>query len=310
MKLHLDFAFESSYKFKASDHFFLIGSCFSENISGYLSAHSVHHHSNPFGILFEPLSIARSLEFIADQKQITASDLVLHEGYFHSRYHHGVFSGEVEEVVLNNINHHISLAGHFLKKTNLLIITFGSAFAWKSKSSGIIYANCHKIPGTEFEKIFLEAHDIIDTWSLVLEKIKNQYPQLKIAFTVSPVRYLKDGLIENNRSKASLITAIHQLKKLYPIIYFPSYEFVIDVLRDYRFFKEDMLHPNDQALKYVWELFKNSFFEKESIATLDELYNFHLFTSHKPLRSPEKNMEQIQKKRVELKSKYPEMNWE
>jgi hypothetical protein len=286
-----------------------MGSCFSENMAGTFHNHYLHFVSNPFGILFDPFSISRALEMIVEKKEIHKNDLIFDKGFWHSPYHHGSFSGNNPDEVISRINFGISNAHEFIKKSNLLIVTFGTAFGWRHTSSEILYANCHKLPGNHFHKIFMHAEEILSVWKKLINKLKSFNPDIKLVFSVSPVRYIRDGLVQNNRSKAALISAVHELCKDEDNVYFPSYEIVIDVLRDYRFYKEDMVHPSDQAVKYIWSVFKNSFFEKASLAQLTEIYSYHELKLHRPIRDIEYHLRMVDEKRRELNSKFPGMNW-
>ena len=309
MKLQIDFSFDSPLKFKSSDQFFLLGSCFSESIAGFLREHLFHFVSNPFGILFDPVSIARALEIVIDNENLKKDILIVDNGFWHSPYHHGTFSGTDPNQVLQRINSEIEFARLALKKTELLIVTFGTAFVWKQVTSGKIFANCHKIPGNQFKKEFLSAEEILSVWKKIILKLREFNPGLKIVFSVSPVRYLRDGLIENNKSKAALLSSVHKLCEEEKTIYFPSYELVIDVLRDYRFYKEDLVHPNKQSVNYVWGIFKNSFFDKQSLTQLSEIASYNEFKSHRPIRNIDQHKEKVIGKKADLKLKYPQLNW-
>ena len=310
MKFHLDFSFESEFKCKESDSFFLIGSCFSENISRYFRSHYFHFASNPFGILFDPHSIQRTLSIILKNKQIESEELVKNEGIWYSPYHHGSFSSQQQDHLLLKINEVVREANIKLKKSNNLIITLGSAFAWKHLKSDIIFANCHKIPGKEFRKVFLNPQEILLKWKPLIENIQQFNPDINIILSVSPVRYIRDGLTENNKSKASLLTVVHELCELKGVTYFPAYEILIDVLRDYRFYKEDMVHPNEQSVKYVWEIFKKAYFQQKAIEVIDEIETFSEFALHRPIKNTDQHHQAVHKKFLEIKQKYPFMNWD
>ena len=310
MKFHLDFSFESNLKFKIEDHFFLIGSCFSQNIGSYFKNHLFHHTLNPFGILYEPFSIARALDFVIENKSIDKTELIMNSGIWHSPYHHGIFSSEEPDDILRKIGLEMRNAHHRLKNTNLLVITFGSAYGWRDLESGKIFANCHKIPGNQFEKVFFDSEEVLKIWDPIIDKIFNFNPHIKIIFAISPVRYIRDGLINNSKSKASLITSVHRLCKGENVQYFPSYEILMDVLRDYRFYAEDMVHPNGQALNYIWNIFKTGFFDNDAIQQMNEISEYDKFKRHRPLKLEQIHLEKLVEKRKLLMIKYPELDWE
>lgn len=309
MRFQLDLRYDSTEKISYQQHIFLAGSCFAESIGERFSAARFHTVINPSGILYNPHSIAFSLRNILEEKQYAEHELLSYNDLWHSLHHHGCFSSKNKSQTLGEINALISSAHDALKKTGWLIITFGSAFAWKYKASGDIVANCHKLPGTEFEKMFLSADLIVEEWTSLLTLIRKFNPQLKIMFTVSPVRYIRDGLMENSLSKASLITAIHELCGRHNTLYFPAYEYVTDVLRDYRFYKEDMVHPTKQAVDFVWEKFTEQVFDRETKQILAEVEKFNSLSSHIPLHDAEIHEKKVEEQRKLLHQRYPFLKW-
>ena len=219
-----------------------IGSCFIENIGGLLEKYKFPVHLNPFGILYNPISIKNSLVNIATGEGYTKDDLFFHNDLWHSFDHHSAFSHTNQATALAKINSTLTTSSQFLQKTNRLLLTFGTANVFINKTTNKIVANCHKLPNTSFEKKRLSVTEIVDQLFPILTHLKKQYSNLKVIFTVSPVRHIKDGFLENQRSKATLLLAIAELtQQLAFTHYFPAYELVLDDLRDYRFFEKDMV---------------------------------------------------------------------
>jgi hypothetical protein len=292
----------------------LLGSCFTENIAMYFSKYKFNSLENPHGILYNPLSIATALESYIQEKQYSASDLIFHNGLWHSLDHHGKFSVPLAEKVLEKINSSQQKAAERMKTLEWLIISPGTAFVYEYPETGKIAGNCHKLPNSSFLKRLCEPEEIINRLREVFLRLFEINSKVKIIFTISPVRYIRDGLIENNLSKAVLFHATNKLiKECSNIQYFPSFELVIDDLRDYRFFKEDLVHPNDQAIKYVWEKFSNSCLSENSqqiIKKLDPIINA---LNHRPLFPQAEEHVQFREKilmqTLKLQEEYPYLNF-
>jgi hypothetical protein len=198
-------------------------------------------------------------------------DLFFHQGAYHSFSHHSRFSGTDESLVLEQINSRIRSSSEFLKKATLLIITFGTANTFRLVSSGAVVSNCHKLPAKLFLEERLSVAAIVEQWSERMDQLQTFNPQLNILFTVSPIRHLKNGAHENQLNKATLLLAVEALLKTHPnASYFPSYEIMLDDLRDYRFYADDLIHPNQQAIDYIWEKFSDAFFDKKTAALIKE----------------------------------------
>ena len=224
-----------------------IGSCFAENIGQRLAAVRFSTLCNPWGILYNPISIAKSVNLIVTDYSFTEDDIFEHGGLWHSWQHHGRFSHPDKKVILRGVNESLFKAQNFIKKANRLIITLGSAYVYVLKDTGETVANCHKVPASFFEKKRLSVEEIVDDFSNTINLLKGQSADLQILMTVSPVRYIRDGIVENQKSKAILLLAVEALcEKFNNVHYFPAYELVMDDLRDYRFYEEDMVHPNKQ----------------------------------------------------------------
>lgn len=273
------------YDFEISheSNLFLIGSCFSENIGEKLAGNKLNTMVNPFGILFNPISIVNTLTAVIEEKEFTKEDLHFENGLYHSFAHHGKFSGVDSKKVLDLINKNRREATLFLKETDVLIITLGSSWVYKYNKTNEFVANCHKVPNKEFNKELLKVDTIVGELEKVIEKLRTINSKLKVVFTISPVRHWKDGAEENTLSKSILNVAVHQLiEKVTGSHYFPAYEMVIDDLRDYRFYKEDMLHPNNVAVDYVWKGFEKSFFSRKTIELNKEIGKIITAGSHRP----------------------------
>jgi hypothetical protein len=253
-----DFPFSISHL----DRVMCIGSCFAEHMFRQLDQHKFETNLNPFGILYNPMVIGEGLRRLVSGKPFQEEDLVPNNELWHSFSHHGRFSAPEKEQTLSDINRQMKEGSSFLKKTTRLILTFGTAQVYTLKETGKIVANCHKFPADYFEKRLLSVGEVVKTLTSTFSALKSINPKLEIILSVSPIRHYRDGLIENQRSKATLLLAVAEICQNLPFThYFPSYEVVMDELRDYRFFEKDMVHPNRQAIDYIWLLFVRAFFE-------------------------------------------------
>jgi len=300
---------KSSFSINHAHSLFLIGSCFAENIGNKLKEHYFNTLNNPNGILFNPSSIYNTLTNCLQQKEIAESSILNKNNLFFSYEHHTSIYANSQAELLSFITATQNKLYAYLKETDLLIITFGTAFVYKHKLNNTIVANCHKQPSNEFEKTLLSVNDITSDYLKLISQLKALNPNIKILFTVSPVKYLKDGVEENSLSKATLLLAANTLAQEQNCSYFPAYELVNDDLRDYRFYKEDMAHPNNQAINYIWEKFTDTFFSDETKQLNKELLSIHQAENHKLLfpESDEAKMFQsnLTRKKEELKKKFP-----
>lgn len=264
------------------DHkLFLAGSCFTEQIGTKLSVHKFRIIDNPNGILFNPVSIAKSVISYIDHKIYNEADLFYTNELWGSWEHHTRFSSLDKNETLNRINESQEAAHSFLKEADWLLLTLGSAFVYELENSQVV-ANCHKVPTDKFRKRLLSPEEVITTLDTLIHRLKVFNPGLKIIFTISPVRHLRDGFVENNRSKATLIHSVHHLvDKFEGLYYFPAYELVMDDLRDYRFFAEDMVHPNYAATNYVWEKFVAACIDQPSQELMKEIHIINAAKNHK-----------------------------
>lgn len=291
------------------DKIMLCGSCFTENIGSKLDYHKFKTLQNPNGILFNPVSIARSVTSYIVNKQYKLDELFYFNDIWQSWEHHSRFSSVDQLVSLAMINASQKAAHAFLKSADWLMLTLGSAFVYELEDKTVV-ANCHKVPTDKFNKRLLAVEEILAVLDNLIHRLFIFNPNLKIIFTISPVRHLRDGFVENNRSKAALIQAVHHLvDKFDKLFYFPAYELVIDDLRDYRFYAEDMVHPNYAATNYVWDKFTNAMMDEETIMLLEKINDIQRARNHKPFNPSsaqhKKFLESYRQKTAQLQQQYP-----
>lgn len=273
----------------------LLGSCFTEHMTAKLARSGFCICENPHGILFNPVSILHALEAYAAGKVYQSADLFHFNGLWQSWHHHGRFASVHAEETLGMMNREAQIASGFIRKAEWLTITLGSAFVYELKpgieydfiGSNRVVANCHKVPAQHFTHRLLAYTEVvaaIDEMILAARKIN---PGIKIIFTISPVRHFREGLVENNRSKGLLHNAVGAMENEHEnVFYFPAYELIMDDLRDYRFFAEDLVHPNYMATQYVWEKFSGACIDDESRVLMERISKINSAMQHKP-RQPE-----------------------
>jgi len=262
-----------------------LGSCFTENVGNRMATLKYDVDINPFGILYNPVSVAHALEFLLQKKHFKKDDLIQHDGLWHSFFHHGRFSSADASQALENINAQIATSSQILKKADFLFITFGTAWTYEYLPTRQTVSNCHKIPAKEFKRFRLTVDEISEKYEEIIQKIREVNPEIKIIFTVSPVRHWKDGAVENQRSKSTLLLAVDQiLEKMENenCGYFPAYEILMDELRDYRFYSEDMIHLTDVAIKHIYEKFQFSLIDNNAIKISADVQKIINAVNHKP----------------------------
>ena len=301
-------------KINHQQNLLLIVSCFTEQIGTKLVNHKFAVLDNPNGILFNPSSIAKSISSYINNKQYTETDLFYQNECWNSWEHHSRYSHPDKQLCLQGINESQSKANSFLKTADWLLITLGSAFVYELDNKEVV-ANCHKVPTDKFTKRLLSADEVSADLQRMIERAVAFNPQLKIIFTISPVRHLRDGFVENNRSKATLIQTVHQLtEKNNNCFYFPAYELIIDDLRDYRFFAEDMVHPNYAATNYVWEKFIANCIDEPSQQLMKEIAVIVAAKNHKPFNPTSEQHKKFLKTNLEkvkkLQQQFPYLNFE
>lgn len=265
------------------DRVFSIGSCFASEISDLLKTGQIQTLNNPFGTIFNPFSINQAVKRLYHSEFYAEDDLIKFNEEVISLDHHSKFNSRFVHQTLEKINAEIELGNRFLQETNWVIITYGTSFVYEFLPKKKLVANCHKIPGKYFEKRLLTHLEITDSVYETVTLLKDICKEnVQILFTVSPVRHTKDGMVENNLSKAKLIAAIHEiLPQFENCHYLPVYEILMDDLRDYRFYKEDLIHPSRQAVQYIWEKFGSAYFSDETMDFVEENFKIAKALEHK-----------------------------
>ena len=303
----------SQKKIGYDDNVMFIGSCFASSIGSKLEMGRMPVMINPAGAVFNPVSVRNTLDIITSGREFVQDDLLNHNGTYVSFSHYTDFSSENSLEVLEKINRRSKEAFDFLKNSQFLFITFGTARVYKWKETGIVVSNCHKIPSDHFEAKLLTVNEIVSLWSSQLDKLRALFPLLKIVFTISPIRHWKDGAHGNQVSKSILFLAVEELLKhsISPQ-YFPAYELVMDDLRDYRFYNDDMLHPSSMAIDYIWDLFSGCYIDSKAnsiwteIVKITKARNHHLNTDSR--NKIEKFAERMLKQISTVESKAPGLN--
>lgn len=284
-----------------------LGSCFAENIGKKFRYYKFQSTINPFGIIFNPVSLEKLIKRVVDKNYFTEKDIFFHNDLWHCFEIHSELSNSNKEEFLDNLNAIIKSTNRQINDLTHCFITLGTSWVYRNNQSNEIVANCHKVPQKEFTKVLLSTKQIEESLQNIVSLIHSLNPNVKFVFTVSPVRHIKDGFIENNVSKANLISSVNTIVKQNSNCsnYFPSYEIVMDELRDYRFYNEDMLHPNQQAIDYIWEKFSFSFFSNDTIKVAKEIESIQKGLSHRPFNP---NTDEHQKFLMHLESKIKELN--
>jgi hypothetical protein len=262
------------------------GSCFAAHMAKRLQDAKFDCLLNPFGILFNPVSIAQSIDKILEDYTFNDADLVKNENRWFSLWHHSSFSNQQSNKLRSELQMAAQEAKQKIKQTSLFIFTFGSAYYYQHKATNIVAANCHKLPKEQFEKKRFSEEEITNHFCDTLNKLSSINPNAQFVFTVSPIRHAKDGLIENTRSKATLHLSIFAiLKQFSQAVYFPSFEIMMDDLRDYRFYGPDMLHPTDTAIDYIWKHFTDNIFSKDTHNLTQKIKAIQMAVAHSPFHA-------------------------
>ncbi len=274
---------KSEFDINYNSKIFFIGSCFTDNIGNYFKKLKFDTLINPYGVLYNPESIYNTINFIIENKKFKESDLLKFNDKWISLNHHGSFSDTQLNKILNKINTENTKAHIFLKQTDFLFITFGTSWIFRYNETKKTVANCHKIPAKKFTREILSVNNIINNYNKLITNVTKFNPKIKIIFTVSPIRHLKDGAHQNQISKSTLFLAINELnKKFNNTSYFPSYEIVNDDLRDYRFYKDDLTHLTDFTINYIWEKISEKYLKKDTINKISEIDKIIKAVNHKP----------------------------
>lgn len=285
-----------------------LGSCFVEHIGQRLSDLRFQTLVNPFGTLFQPLAIEKVLNDAILLNHYTEQDLIFDQNLWHSPHHHSQFSKTNSKEVLENLNKAMLETSVFLQKTSHLVITLGTAWVYHHIPTDQFVANCHKIPQNQFIKRILSVSEVEKSLLNSIHFVQKINPNIQIILTLSPVRHLKDGFQNNARSKAHLLTAIHQMVDQEKVFYFPAFELLTDDLRDYRFYTNDMIHPSEMAVEYVWEYFKKVWLSTDTQLVTDKVAQLQRDLQHKPFHLQSENYQQflknIESQKMELAEKY------
>jgi hypothetical protein len=279
-----------------------LGSCFAVNMAEKLDYFKFQNSCNPFGILFHPLAIEKLLDFAVAKKVFTKADIFFYNERWHSFDAHSDLSNTDSTQLLHDLNTISQKTSNQLSDATHVIITYGTAWVYQNNETGAVVANCHKVPQKQFKKELLAIAILEESIQNTIRLIKLTNPNVEIIFTVSPVRHIKDGFVENQLSKAHLLSGIHASLEAIPAAgnYFPSYELMMDELRDYRFYASDMLHPNQVAIDYIWERFKETNISESTLATMQEVETIQKSVAHKSFNP---NSESHQKFEANLKNK-------
>lgn len=295
------------------DHRFLgMGSCFAANIGARLERARWVTATNPFGILYHPFPIADGLDWLMGEGEFDESSIFNHQNQWHSFQHHGSFSAEYPAEALEKMNEYLKLGRKGLEKADFLILTFGTAFGFYEKATNRVVANCHKVDGHLFERKLTSLDELKNRYQTILKNINTAFPDLKILVTVSPVRHIRDGLVSNQRSKATLLLLADWMESTFEQVhYFPAYELMMDDLRDYRFYKNDLIHPTDLAVDYIWDFFVNNYFSEKAKTYLSKINKIITAMEHRPIR-PDSEAHQLFVKKTEkamrkLEEEYPHL---
>jgi len=283
MELRTTFKIEpSESKITYHDPVMFIGSCFASYIGSQMDMGRIPVLINPSGAVYNPVSVCNTLDTITSEQEFLTNDLYCHDGTYLSFFHYTDFTSGEPLALLEKINKKSKDSLLFLKKARFLFITFGTARVYRWTKTGLIVSNCHKLPASQFETELLTINEIVDMWTMQLDKLSHSFPQLKIVFTISPVRHWKDGAHENQVSKSVLFLAVEELLK-HPVSpqYFPAYELVMDDLRDYRFYNDDMLHPSPTAINYIWEAFAKCYLDNKTLNTWNEVVKITKACNHR-----------------------------
>jgi lysophospholipase L1-like esterase len=266
------------------DPIFTIGSCFADAIGQQLVGNKFNVQVNPFGTVYNPVSIFRLLSYCVDNTHIDNAGFLKRDDFCFHHDFHSTHAATDQPALAKQLQQLIDNQREHLMKSNILVLTYGTAFVYRRKDNGQIVANCHKVPAAQFTKELITVDQIVQDFRTVMNKLKSINPAVKVILTVSPVRHTKDGLEENAVSKSLLRVACHALAQEKDVSYFPSYELMMDDLRDYRFYKTDRIHPTEEAEEYIWEKFTEAYLDEHTQSLLQEWHEIKSALHHKPFQ--------------------------
>ena len=292
---------------------FLMGSCFAENIGNKLGYYKVQHLQNPFGILFQPKAIEKIVLRAIGNDPIVETEVFFHNDRWQSFDAHSNLSRTDKDQLLSELNDRFLKTQNYIREATHIILTLGTAWTYRYLKTDRLVANCHKLPQKEFSKELLSGKEIVESLENIISGIRSLNKKAVVLFTISPVRHLKDGFIENQRSKAHLINAVHHSLKADNVFYYPAYEIMMDELRDYRFYKEDMVHPNELAINYIWEHFKKCWISTDAIHVMEKVEEVQKGLQHIPFNSAsgqhQEFIQKLERKIAYLQNAYPYMKF-
>ncbi|MFN8275779.1 MAG: GSCFA domain-containing protein [Flavobacteriaceae bacterium] len=292
-----------------------LGSCFAQNMGEKFDYYKFQNSCNPFGIIFNPVSLESIIKRAVNYQKFTADDLFFHNERWQCFELHSEMCGTEPEDLLLQLNSVLEQFHQDLQKATHFIITLGTAWVYRHLASQQIVANCHKVPQSKFQKELLSIAQIQQSLAEITSKVSSLNPNVHFIFTISPVRHLKDGFVQNQQSKAHLISALHDFMQTEAVVssYFPAYEIMMDELRDYRFYADDLLHPNALAIKYIWQKFTDSHISSNSYSMMDEVANIRKALAHKPFQpeseSHQKFLSQLQLRIEKLQSQLGQISF-
>ncbi|MEP6615758.1 MAG: GSCFA domain-containing protein [Ginsengibacter sp.] len=290
----------SPQKISYEDKILFMGSCFSQEIGSKLKALKFNVLQNPNGILYDPVSLSEALVSYMVNKKYIQTGLVKINELWHSWQHHSSFSDEDHQEVLSHINSSQDAAHGFISSVDWLVISLGTAFHYLLAKENIPVVNCHKAPSSFFTKELLTISEIEESLEKAIAMITAALPKVHIILTVSPVRHIRDGIVENNHSKARLLEAVHKLTSKFPNVeYFPAYEIMMDELRDYRFYKKDLVHPNEMATQYIFEKFTESYIAGKDVVCMESITEILNAVQHTPLHEASEGYAVFKKNQLE-----------
>ena len=310
---------KSSFPIDYDSKIMLLGSCFAENMGEKFEYFKFQTVVNPFGIIFNPVSLAKIIERSVQKNYFTEDDIFFHNELWHCFEVHSELSNSDKNTFLNSLNELINSTHQQLNDSTHIIITLGTSWVYRNIESNEIVANCHKVPQKQFTKELLSIETIVQSLESILFHVSILNPNCKFIFTVSPVRHIKDGFIENTLSKAHLIAAIHSVLNQefstsleltnQNYIYFPAYEIMMDELRDYRFYSEDLLHPNQTAIDYIWIQFFENYISESEFGLMNDICSIQKGLKHRPFNpnteSHQKFLNQLDLKIKTIQNQHP-----
>ena len=278
-----------------SDSVVLLGSCFSDNMGGKMHGALINALVNPMGTLYNPMSIASGVQRLIECRPMAGQELFMQSGVWNSYDFHSRYSMPDKQVTLDRMNQRIELGHKTLRQAQLLTITLGTAIVYRLRSTGQVVANCHKVPQHEFERKMASVPEMAQVFDGMLTALHQFNPDLRIIFTVSPIRHIADGLDVNSLSKASLRVAIQNAIVSHQEYcdYFPAYEIMLDDLRDYRFYTSDMVHPSDVAVEYIWQAFQATYLDDRSALAVARCERVHKRLQHRPMSANRETVERF-----------------